>query len=35
VVTYDQLPSPIQVQAQLKQSQRRQALETAQRESVQ
>ncbi|HBM3060614.1 TcfC E-set like domain-containing protein [Klebsiella oxytoca] len=35
VVAYDQLPSPIQVQAQLKQSQRRQALETAQRESVQ
>lgn len=35
VVAYSQLPPPIQVQAQLKQAQRKQALETAQRESVQ
>jgi hypothetical protein len=34
-VAYNQLPAPIQVQAQLKQSLRKQALETAQRESVQ
>ncbi|EAN4330543.1 fimbrial protein [Salmonella enterica] len=35
VVVYDNLPSPVQVQAQLKQSQRKQALETAQREVTQ
>lgn len=34
-VTYSELPSNIQVQAQLKQSLRKQALETAQRESAQ
>ncbi|MEO3990612.1 TcfC E-set like domain-containing protein [Pseudocitrobacter cyperus] len=35
VIAYDQLPPQIQVQAQLKQSLRKQALETAQRERVQ
>ncbi|WP_253377843.1 TcfC E-set like domain-containing protein [unidentified bacterial endosymbiont] len=35
VIAYNQLPAPIQVQAQLKQAQRKQALETAQRESEQ
>lgn len=34
-ITYNQLPPQIQVQAQLKQSLRKQALETAQRENVQ
>ncbi len=34
-IDYERLPAQIQVQAQLKQSQRSQALETAQRESVQ
>ena len=34
-LTYDRLPPQIQVQARLKQAQRKQALETAQRESVQ
>lgn len=35
VISYDLLPQQIQVQAQLKQSLRKQAMETAQRESVQ
>ncbi|TXU73682.1 hypothetical protein D4N05_16140 [Klebsiella oxytoca] len=34
IVNYDRLPSQVQVQAQLKQSLRKQALETAQREST-
>jgi len=35
VISYEQLPPQVQVQAQLKQSLRKQALETAQRENVQ